>query len=200
MKTRNFTRTCFVFVFLCAGFFQSAYSQTLFVSYDKAGNRVLVNTLKPNPKSQTPAQTAAKKKGTSSFKGFANSIASYFNSVTDNVEEVLQNFVPATSSATPAVAKTNKEFKKDEPPTRASVVVCIVFPNPAVDQITLSDKNGFTQALFEVTVYNAIGQVSDHFLNTALPFSIDVSRYQSGSYYMSITQKDVHQTIKFIKL
>ena len=79
-----------------------------------------------------------------------------------------------------------------------------VFPNPCSDLLTVELNEAIThfQTIYQVSIYDISGRLIKTFrMRNELPgYSIDVSGFPSGVYYVSVNSPNGIQVKKFIKI
>jgi hypothetical protein len=95
-------------------------------------------------------------------------------------------FYLAFANVSSAITNTNK-----------SEYALQVFPNPAMQSVTVSMPESKQH---DIQVYNTIGQRIAAFSTTIREYNIDVSRWASGNYYLSVIENnDLMKTVVFTK-
>ena len=192
MKYSNIIHTLFL-ALACGSFSGSILAQeNVTITYDAAGNRVLVNKLIPRT---APVPTL---------------IGNYHYTQGNTLNNTLLN-VDLGSSALAHGGPVNTtnlvEFgatvienidlalseHSDQPQGPFTVA-----PNPSRDLITVSEQKQ-TDLHYNIILYDPYGKMLEQFMRIQTPFVIDLVKYPAGFYYLRLYSSTTQQTIKIVK-
>ncbi|WP_299684804.1 T9SS type A sorting domain-containing protein [uncultured Dokdonia sp.] len=105
----------------------------------------------------------------------------------DNIQFAEENFLVSTSA----------EFIEDcQLATDSNVFIDLaVYPNPTSDFVTIESR----MPISSVTIHNALGQRVGIFENLINEKTIDISSYDSGIYFMTITSNTISEVKQLLK-
>jgi len=175
----------FLFCILCG----SLISQTVYISYDDAGNRIVRQAF------HSHTQNTSTLPGVNNYEG--KSIRKGLSDIGQHIVDGVQNGINSTESALDLASNEIASINVTKGNSEESKFM--VSPNPTNNIIMIKQKGGASEKLNNITLYNSTGQMIKQINEVMIPYEVNLENNKAGLYLLKISREDLQEIIKVVK-